>query len=118
MKTFLIALAVMAAYLTPDRKIHNLGEVEAGAEVTDTIRFRNTGEEELVVYHVVPDCNCTTADYTKTPISPGKEGMIVVKYKSPEYGRGRFRHSIRIRSNAENAREIVYLEGVALQNNK
>lgn len=111
MKMMIIGLVMMTAFLTPDRKIHDLAEVTPGQTVTDTIRFRNTGDSTLVIYNISPDCNCTTADYTKKPLQPGEEGYIAVRYKAPQNGRGRFRHSLRIRSNAENSREIVYLNG-------
>lgn len=101
-------------WLTLDRKIHNLGKVEQGSVTTDTVRFTNTGNAPLQLFHVLTDCHCTSVDFTRDTITPGAGGYIVVSYKAPANDRGSFRQNVRIRSNAINHREIVFIDGTVV----
>ena len=35
-------------------------------------KFTNTGNEPLVIHQAITSCGCTVANFTKTPIEPGK----------------------------------------------
>ncbi len=47
----------------------------------------NTGENMLVIDDVVTSCGCTSVEYSKEPVSPGKSLDIIVTYKAdhPEH---------------------------------
>jgi len=59
----------------------------------------NTGKEPLIIQRVQPSCGCTTPDWTKEPIAPGKTGMVKASYGTQ--GRpGHFEKSLTVFSNA------------------
>lgn len=105
------------AYLSFDRKIHNLGKIERGMIATDTVRITNTGSEPLMILKVSADCNCTTTDYTKDPIPPGGMGFISVEFDSKNKELGKFRRNVRVKSNAKNRREIFFIDGTIVTAN-
>lgn len=114
----LVAFAPLAAEeldgprLRLEKKLVDLGKIERGEVASDTLRFINAGEQPLVIERIHTDCGCTTADYTREPVAGGESGYIVVSFNAKNYEAGKFHKSIRIKSNALNYREIVYVEGV------
>ena len=57
---------------------HNFGTAKSGDILTTTFSVKNTGEIPLRLIKVNPSCGCTTPEYTKEPIMPGKSGEILV----------------------------------------
>ena len=50
--------------------------------------FKNTGSENLIIRNIETGCGCTTANYTKEPVAPGKEGKIEIAFNSSgRYGK-------------------------------
>lgn len=99
------------ARLALDSRILDFGDIPAGTTVTDTVRFVNNGDTDLVVKSVSTSCGCTVAEYTREPVKPDSVGFVTVKFNSTGRAPGRFRKSVRIRSNAINYREILYVDG-------
>ena len=59
-----------------------------GETVTHTFYFKNTGTQNLLIKNVETGCGCTTADYDKAPVRPGKEGKIEIAFNSEgRYGK-------------------------------
>ena len=90
--------------------------VEVGVIPTDTIvegvmRIRNTGDAPLVIKRIFAECGCTTPSSPKDPILPGEWGEINVRFHSQGRPPGEFRKVLRIRSNADNPRELFYIRG-------
>ena len=62
---------------------HNFGKVnEAAGTVSCEFTFKNTGTAPLIIQRVQTTCGCTTPNYTKEPVLPGKEGVIKVTYST------------------------------------
>jgi hypothetical protein len=61
---------------------HNFGKLIQGEKVSYTYKFKNAGNATLVISSVLPGCNCTVAQFTKTPIAPGESGSITVNFNS------------------------------------
>lgn len=80
---------------------HDFGTIPEGPEVTHYFEFTNTGKEPLIIQNVSASCGCTTPDWPKQPILPGKKGQIKVVY-STERRVGPFTKDIYIQSNAVN----------------
>lgn len=60
----------------------DFGKVNEGQKVEVTFRFKNTGDNPLIIYSVSPGCGCTAAEPPKEPILPGKEGVIKGSFDS------------------------------------
>lgn len=95
----------------PDGVSHDFGTVPEGPSVTHFFDFKNTGKEPLIIQNVSASCGCTTPDWPKQPILPGKNGKIKVVY-STEHRVGPFTKQIFIKSNAANpeGKEVYELE--------
>ena len=65
----------------------NLGEFSSEQSQSCIFTLYNTGENMLVIDDVVTSCGCTSVEYSKEPISPGKSLDIIVTYKAahPEH---------------------------------
>lgn len=61
---------------------HNFGEIKEGEKVSHVFKFKNTGENDLVLQNVKPSCGCTTPDWSKDPVAPGEEGFVKVEFDS------------------------------------
>lgn len=60
----------------------NFGRINEGQKLALSFRFKNTGDNPLVIRSVQPSCGCTVADYPKEPIAPGAEGEITGEFDS------------------------------------
>lgn len=61
---------------------HNFGKIKEGTIAEHVFKFKNTGENTLVVKNVKPSCGCTASEWTKEPIEPGKDGYIKIGFDS------------------------------------
>lgn len=79
---------------------HDFGQITESPNGADyTFEFTNVGKEPLIIQSAVGSCGCTTPDWPKEPILPGKTGKIKVHYASQ--GRvGPIMKSVFITSNA------------------
>lgn len=63
-----------------DNPQHNFGDVAEGTKVSHTFKFKNAGNQPLVITNVVSTCGCTTTAWPKEPVPPGKSGEIRVEF--------------------------------------
>lgn len=61
---------------------YNFGKIKQGDVVEHTFKFKNTGTAPLIISNIGVSCGCTTPDWTKDPIAPGKSGIITAKFNS------------------------------------
>jgi|GEM_PF-17805 len=84
------------ASFTVDKTVHEYGKIpEDGGLANHTFVITNTGKTPLVINRVVTTCGCTTPDWTKTPIAPGKTGEVKVAY-DPQGRPGAFKKIISV----------------------
>lgn len=70
------------------KKVWDFGTISEGEEVAHTFYFKNTGDHQLLIKKIETGCGCTTANYSKAPIPPGKEGKIEITFNSAgRYGK-------------------------------
>ncbi len=66
-----------------DKTEYDFGKVQEKAEkITTDFSFTNNGKTPLVINRVQASCGCTTPEYTKEPVLPGKKGVIKVTYST------------------------------------
>lgn len=102
--TSLIALILLAATASAQARFssntenYQFGQIEWKLPVTATFVVTNTGDQPLVLTEVEPDCACTIARWTQSPIAAGAKGTIEVTFDAKALGR--FHKSVAIYTNA------------------
>jgi uncharacterized protein (DUF58 family) len=92
---------------------HDFGKIEEGTIATFTFEFTNTGTAPVVISNASPSCGCTTPDWTKEPVMPGKTGKVTASFSSA--GRpGGFSKTVTVVSNAETPQIILSFKGEVL----
>lgn len=64
----------------------DVGNIPQGKPKLIRFEFTNTSKKPIVIENVAPSCGCTTADYTKTPILPGKKGFVEASFNAAAAG--------------------------------
>lgn len=107
----LLCGAMAKSVIKYDKTSHDFGTFPETKVVECVFTFTNTGDEPLVIQQVITTCGCTVAEYTKTPVQPGKQGKVRVKYNGKGKAKGKFKKAITIRSNATNSFTRIYISG-------
>ena len=99
------------AVISADETSHDFGTIkEAAGSVSYTFKIKNTGEAPLVLTRVIASCGCTTPEWTKEPIAPGKGGDIKITY-NPKDRPGPFVKTISVYSNGKTGSFILTIRG-------
>src|ERR1035438_5231708 len=85
--------------------VYDFGRARAGDPVKYTYLFTNTGDADLIVTNVQPQCGCTTAGQWSRQVAPGMTGSIPIQFNTAAYSSGVFKQ---IRSE-ENTSELQSL---------
>jgi hypothetical protein len=88
---------------------HKFGKVPQGTPVTNEFLFTNTGSDPVVISNVTASCGCTTPEWTRTPVLPGKTGIVKATFNAATAGL--FNKSVTVSSNTEGGQVILYLNG-------
>ncbi len=115
--TLLLCLLALAAraqgVLTFESIDHDFGKVPEGTMASYEFKFKNTGNQPIVIASAQASCGCTTPDWTKTPVLPGKSGIVKAVYNSA--GRpGVFAKTVTVMSNATEGSKVLSLKGTVL----
>lgn len=86
------------AQATLNKNIHNFGTFKEGADSVCVFTITNTGNQPLIIISVSKPCGCTTPDYSREPIMPGKTGTVTVKYASQDHP-GKFIKNLQVKTN-------------------
>lgn len=69
--------------ITWEKSVYDFGDVVQGDKVEHTFKFKNTGNESLIITNVQVTCGCTTPKgWARDPIAPGRSGEITVAFNS------------------------------------
>ena len=98
--------AVAQPRFTSNTEMYDFGQIEWKHPVTVQYSITNSGNQPLVLTGVEPDCACSVARWTKTPIAPGAKGVVNVTFDAEALGH--FNKSVAIYSNAQP--HLVYLK--------
>ena len=61
--------------------VHDFGTIqEKDGKATAVFTFTNNTDKPIVISNVKPSCGCTTPEWTKEPIAPGKQGQVKAIY--------------------------------------
>lgn len=84
---------------TDKSNTYDFGKLPEGPVAEHIFEFKNTGKQPLIISNANASCGCTTPEWPKEPILPGKKGKVTVRYNTQ--GRvGPFTKTVYIQSNA------------------
>ena len=92
-----------------DKLSVDFGTLKVGDVKTVTVTFTNIGKKPLILDDVISSCDCTTVDWSKQPIMPGKKGSIKATYTAKHSGL--ISKRLTVLSNANTDRVILQLKG-------
>ena len=107
----LSASAQQNAVISFNETNHDYGTFkESDGIQTATFVFKNDGDVPLILNNVRASCGCTTPEWTREPVPPGKSGEIQVSY-NPRNRPCSFTKSVTVQSNAKNATVVLQITG-------
>ena len=86
----------------------DFGTIEQGTPQEHRFKFTNTGESDLVIVDAKSSCGCTVPEYPKTPIAPGAEGELLVKFNGS--GKNQVSKTVTITANTEKGKEMLSIK--------
>jgi hypothetical protein len=98
-----------APELTFEETSFDFATLQKGDECSHEFRFKNTGNEPLILSNCQASCGCTTPTCPKEPIAPGASSVIKVRYDSNRVGV--FSKTITVTSNAKNSPVTLSIKG-------
>jgi hypothetical protein len=87
-----------SAKITFEKTELDFGELESGKVVDMEYKFKNTGDDTLIIKNISSSCGCTVTKVEKKEYKPGEEGTIPVKFFSRGYN-GKVVKTITVSSN-------------------
>ena len=91
--------AIAQPRFIPNTETQKVGQVEWKHPLTVKYSITNGGDQPLVLTDVQPDCDCTVAKWTETPIAPNGEGEVSVTFEASILGT--FDKGVAVYTNAE-----------------
>jgi hypothetical protein len=61
---------------------HDFGTIKEGDVVEFTYKFKNVGDDKLVIQGAQGSCGCTVPSWSKEPVAVGGSGFITAKFDS------------------------------------
>jgi hypothetical protein len=90
---------------------HNFGKIqEVDGPVSHVFEFTNTSRTPMLIEFISVSCGCTTPEYSREPILPGKSGRIKVTY-DPTGRPGAFNSSVVVTSNERRDQVSLTIQG-------
>ncbi|MBC3542333.1 DUF1573 domain-containing protein [Rufibacter sediminis] len=99
--------------LTFEKDLHDFGNVTEGVQAVYEFKFKNTGNQPVIISHVQASCGCTTPEWPKEAILPGKTGVVKAGYNSA--GRpGAFNKTLTVTSNSTTDTKSLFIKGTVV----
>ncbi len=101
-----------------DKVVHDFGDIftDQGA-VSCTFTFKNISDKPILLLQAVSSCGCTTTEWTREPLQPGKTGTVSATFDN-EDGPYPFDKTVTVYVNEVKKPIVLHLRGVAHENAK
>lgn len=122
---FVFVLLSFSAYQSPQKgiikrtpiawkeKLVDVGKIPKGIPKLVEFEFVNLGKTSIVITKVHTSCGCTTADYTKEPVTPGKKEVIKAVFDAARTGA--FSKTVMVTTNISPTAHVLTLTGIVAE---
>lgn len=83
----------------------DFGQLPQGVPASHVFSYDNAGKQPLIISQATASCGCTTPEWTKEPVLPGKSGTVKVTYNAAK--EGTFTKTVTILSNTGSAKYLT-----------
>ncbi len=95
-----------------DKMVHDFGDIMLkSGKHTHTFTFKNISTQPVLIQTVISSCGCTTPEWTKSPVLPGKTGTLKVTFLNDQ-GPYPFDKSLTVYITGEARPKILRIKGV------
>ena len=94
--------------ITFSEKEFDFGTITQGTNVEHVFKFTNTGDAPLVIVDAKSSCGCTVPEFPKTPVAPGAEGEMLVKFNGS--GKNQVSKTVTITANTQAGKETIKIK--------
>ncbi|HAR67684.1 MAG TPA: hypothetical protein DCR55_15970 [Lentisphaeria bacterium] len=77
---FIPLLAFSQTLTFTDGSSHDFGEITDKEKVSHDVKFKNSGDQKLIISSVKASCGCTTGKLDKKEYEPGEEGSVTLTF--------------------------------------
>ncbi len=88
----------------------DFGTINAGEKVNHVYKFKNTGNEPLIISNAKGSCGCTVPSWPKEPIPVGGSGEIAVQFDS-KGKKNKQSKRVTITANTDPAQSFLTIKG-------
>jgi len=99
-----------------DAETIDYGTIQKGSDGVRVFRFKNVGDEPLVVEDVKSSCTCLVPKKPKAAIMPGEKGEIEIQYDTKKVGH--IRKTITVYSNTSEPIKALKIKGQIIDDTK
>lgn len=89
---------------------HDWGTIAEGEKMTHIFKFKNTGDNDMIISDAHGSCGCTVPEWPKEPIKPGKSSQIKVIFDSKGKP-GDQSKSVTLTANTEPSSMVLMIKG-------
>ena len=89
---------------------HDWGTIAEGEKMTHVFKFKNTGDNDMIISDAHGSCGCTVPEWPKEPIKPGKSSQIKVIFDSKGKP-GDQSKSVTLTANTEPSSMVLMIKG-------
>jgi hypothetical protein len=93
-----------------DEMSYDWGKLKEGEKMTHLFKFKNTGNNDLIISEARGSCGCTVPEWPKEPIHAGKTGEIKVVFDSAHKS-GVQSKTVTINANTEPSSIVLMIKG-------
>jgi len=93
-----------------ETEVIDYGTIEHNSDGYREFKFKNVGNEPLIITETHGSCGCTVPTAPKGPIKPGESASIKVKYATDRIGA--FQKTVTVTSNAATPTKVLKIKGV------
>jgi len=92
-----------------EEEVFDFGKITQGEVVSHDFKFKNIGNQHLIISGASGSCGCTVPKWPKEPILPGKDGKLNVVFSS-EGKKGIMEKTVTIVTNCEPSTRIIRIK--------
>ena len=107
------AMAQSGPVITFEKTEIDYGSVALGSDGVKYFKFKNTGNQPLIIKNARATCGCTVPRWPTEAIQPGKTGTIEVKYDTNHAGI--FTKNVFVETNENQPQHTLTIKGIVVE---